>query len=260
MAFKKTVHAYEPSTGEPIFNLSKSEAKKAGLYLSVTEIQSVEAKPALEYWKINEHIKAAMRTPIIEGEEEANYIKRVRANMWKGSGGAAALGTSIHEGTESVLKGEKTIDDLDSEIRKYVIPCKRYFDSKGFEIIKLEETVVSPLGYGGTADCIAKAPGGQLFVLDWKSTKTKGRSGLPYQGQPEQVSAYASAYFGQGRVESATEIWGANFYISTDEIDDEGHAVSKVVSYDPTELAGHWETFKLVLDLWKKREKYDPTK
>ena len=88
------------------------------------------------------------------------------------------------------MNGEKKIEDLDSEIRKYVIPAVEYFNDKGFEIIELEKTVVSPLGYGGTADCIAKAKGGQLFVLDWKSTKTKGRAGLPYSGQPEQVAAY----------------------------------------------------------------------
>jgi len=258
MPFAKKVHAYDPITAEPIFNLTKREAIRAGLYLSVTEIQAVEAKPGLEYWKTNEHIKAAMRTPIIDGEPESEYIKRVRANVWKFSGGAASLGTDIHAGVESVLNGEKKIEDLDSEIRKYVTPAVNYFNEKGFEIIELEKTVVSKLGYGGTADCIARAKGGQLFVLDWKSTKTKGRSGLPYSGQPEQVAAYASAHFGHQLVEGADQVWGANAYISTDEFDDSGNAKFKVVSYNPQELAEHWETFKLTLELWKTRENYHP--
>jgi len=257
MAWKRTVHAYDEH-GKPHFNVTLAEAKKANLLLSVTEIQKVEAKPALEAWKLNEHIKTCLKNPPLENEEPYNYIKRIKATTFQNSGGAAALGTDVHAATEAVLGGEKTVEDLDSEIRKYVIPAQRYFKEKGFEILDLEKTVVNlKVGYGGTMDCSAKAPGGQLFCLDWKTTKTKGRSGLPYQGQPEQVAAYAAAYFGEDKV-AEEQIWGANAYISTDEVDADGHAKFKVVSYTPKELAKHWETFQVVADLWRRRERYDP--
>ena len=93
-----------------------------------------------------------------------------------------------------------------------------------------------------------KLRSGQLFTLDWKTTKTKNRSGLPYQNQPEQVSSYAAAYYGAERVE-AGEIWGANAYLSTDEVDSDGNAKFKVISYPPEELAKHWDTFKCILEL-----------
>lgn len=258
MSWKKTVHAYKPD-GTPVFNLSKSEAKKAGLFLSVSEILSIEAKPGLEIWKINEHIKMAAKTPRLPDETDANYIRRVKANTWKATSGASTLGTEVHDAIEQELAGERALEDIDSELRKYVIPAKRYFEEKGFEILDLEKVVVSPHGYAGTMDCAARAKGGQLFTLDWKTTKTKGRYGLPYQNQPEQVSSYAAAYYGAERVESG-EIWGANAYLSTDEVDSDGNAKFKVISYPPEELAKHWETFKCILELWMRREKYDPRK
>ena len=145
MSYKRTVHAYRPD-GTPVFNLSKSEAKKAGLYLSVSEILSIEAKPGLEVWKLNEHIKMAAQTPRLPDETDANYIRRVKANTWKATSGAATLGTEVHDATEKVLSGERDIGDIDSQIRKFVIPAKRYFEEKGFEILDLEKVVVSPHG------------------------------------------------------------------------------------------------------------------
>ena len=68
-----------------------------------------------------------------------------------------------------------------------------------------------------------------------------------------------AAYYGAERVE-AGEIWGANAYLSTDEVDSDGNAKFKVISYPPEELAKHWETFKCILELWMRREKYDPRK
>ena len=51
---------------------------------------------------------------------------------------------------------------------------------------------------------------------------------------------------------------GANAFISTTEVDEDGNARFEVVSYSPEELAGHWETFKVVADLWRRRNNYDP--
>lgn len=47
-----------------------------------------------------------------------SFVKRIKGITWKNSGGAADLGTKIHSGIESILLKEKTLDDLDIELRK----------------------------------------------------------------------------------------------------------------------------------------------
>ena len=67
-------------TVHPSSTYQNQKAKKAGLYLSVSEILSIEAKPGLEIWKLNEHIKMAAKTPRLpDPETDANYIRRVKS-------------------------------------------------------------------------------------------------------------------------------------------------------------------------------------
>ena len=59
------------------------------------------------------------------------------------------------------MKGDKKVEDLDVNLRKYVSPAIKYFTSKEFEILDLEKIVVNTEeGYGGTVDCAAKTKGG----------------------------------------------------------------------------------------------------
>jgi hypothetical protein len=253
----EVVHVYDKDA-KPHFHLTPAQAKKQGMYFSVTEHQKILAKPALEGWKIGEHLKTAFNNPPQNGEDIDAFIKRIRAFTWKNSGGAAELGSQIHEGLESVLNGSKKVEDLDVSLRKYVAPAIRYFTSKNFEILDLEKVVVNvEEGYGGTVDCAAKTDKGLKFILDWKSRKTSGRKIKPYGGQPEQCAAYGAAYFGHAAIEGE-EVWGANAYISTDEFDKNGESRFEVVSYTPKEMRYHWETFKLTAELWRRSENYDP--
>lgn len=253
------VHAYDEH-GVPHFHLTPSQAKKEGLFFSVTEHQKILDKPALDRWMIGEHLKTAFKYPPRNGEELDAFIKRIRAYTWKHGGGAAELGSRIHEALESVLKNEKQIDDLDISIRKYVAPAVRYFLSKNFEVLDLEKVVVNvEEGYGGTVDCAAKTENGLKFILDWKSRKTSGRKVEPYSGQPEQCAAYGAAYFGVDTIENE-EVWGANAYISTDEFNDDGESRFEVVSYPPDQMKYHWDTFKMTAELWRRSENYDPRK
>ena len=252
-------HVYDKD-GKPHFHLKPAQAKKEGLFFSVTEHQKILAKPALERWLVGEHIKSAFNNPPREGEDIESFVKRIRAYTWKNGGGAAELGTQIHDALESVLKGDKKVEDLDVNLRKYVAPAIKYFTSKKFEILALEKVVVNTEeGYGGTVDCAAKTKGGLKFILDWKSRKTSGKKIVSYSGQPEQCAAYGAAYFGADAIDRG-EVWGANAYISTNEFDDNGDSRFEVVSYEPSKMKYHWDTFKMTAELWRRSENYDPRK
>lgn len=252
-------HVYDKD-GNPHFHLKPSQAKKEGLFFSVTEHQKILDKPALDNWKLGEHLKMAFNYPPRNGEDIDSFIKRVKAITWRNSGGAAELGTKIHDALEEILSGNKSIEDVDVDIRKYVAPAIRYFHSKSFNVLDLEKVVVNvEEGYAGTVDCAAKTKNGLKFILDWKSRKTAGRKINPFAGQPEQVAAYGAAYFGADAIEKG-EVWGCNAYISTDEFNDQGESRFEVVSYSPEEMKYHWDTFKLTCELWRRAEKYDPRK
>jgi len=249
-------HVYDID-GNPHFDLTPTKAKAQGLFFSVTEHQKVVAKPALEVWKVGEAIKAAMSHRPRDDEDAAAYVRRIKAESY--SSAAADLGTAIHDGIQKVLEGSKTVSELEPKLQPFVRPAINYFEAKGFKDLTLEKTVVNANeGYAGTVDCAATAAGGQKFVLDWKSRKTspKYKKLAPYDGQPEQVAAYAAAFYGEDQVE-AGKVWGANAYISTTETDENGDARFEVVSYTPDEVKYHWETFKLVAELWRRANKYD---
>ena len=200
-------HCYDKD-GNPHFNLTPAQAKKEGLFFSVTEHQGVLAK-AIELWKLGQHLKTAFQYPPRNGEDEQSFIKRIKGITWKNGGGAAELGTEIHAGIESVLNKEKKVEDLDVDLRKYVAPAIRYFESKKFEILDVEKVVVNEKqGYAGTADAVGKTPCGKKFILDWKSRKFGDRKVVPYDGQPEQVSAYGAGYL--EKMLSKTKRFGAS--------------------------------------------------
>ena len=256
MAWEKKVHSYT-FDGQSEFGLTEKQMiSRRDLLVSFSTIKGVENAPALNWWLQNQFILASEKIERKEGEDDNSYIRRVRADQWRNGGGAAKLGSEVHDAIEKVFSGEKKVEDLDVELRKYVVPAKRYFDEKEFDILALEEVVVNlKTPYGGTMDLAAKSKDGKLFTLDFKTTSRM--TGLPYSGQPNQVACYAAAYFGEGRVENE-EIWGANLYLSTKETDAEGNAKSKVIGYTPEEMAEHWRIFKIMLDLYKARSGYDP--
>ena len=250
-------HCYDKE-GNPHFDLTPAKAKKAGLYFSVTEHQKVIGKPGLEIWKLHEHLKTAHMHPPFNGEDAAAYIKRIKGITYRTGGGAAELGSKIHAAIEEVLIEEKTLDDIEPELLKFVAPAIRYFKSKNFEVLDIEKTVVnSDEGYAGTADAACLTSCGKKFILDWKSRKTGGRKVEPYSGQPEQVAAYGAAYFGSDAV-TANEVWGLNVFIATDKFTDDGEAEIYVTSYKPEEMARNYDTFCLVAELWRRIEGYDP--
>ena len=216
-------HVYDID-GVSQFHLTPAKAKAAGLFFSVTEHQKVVAKPALEIWKVSEAIKAAMSHRPRDDEDAAAYVRRIKAESY--SSAAADLGTAIHDGIQKVLEGSKTVSELEPKLQPFVRPAINYFEAKGFKDLTLEKT--SP----------------------------KYKKLAPYDGQPEQVAAYAAAFYGEDQVE-AGKVWGANAFISSTETDENGDARFEVVSYTPDEVKYHWETFKLVAELWRRANKYD---
>ena len=111
---------------------------------------------------------------------------------------------------------------MDSDLRRYVAPAIRYFETKKFQIVDVEKVVINKTK--GMQELAMQSENlcGKPFILDWKSRKF-GNEKSPYSGQPEQVSAYGAGYYGEEAIKNH-EIWGINVFISTDQFTESGES------------------------------------
>lgn len=88
------------------------DARKVGALPSVTTIIRMAAAPALERWKRNQLLLAALTLPRHDGESEADWLKRVEQD-WQEEGRAAAdKGSAIHAAIEQHFRGEIPDEEL----------------------------------------------------------------------------------------------------------------------------------------------------
>jgi len=249
-------HFYD-SEGGSHFDVTPAQAKKAGYLFSVTTQFGMLDKPGLKVWLDNELAKAAFLEPPFDGESLQEFTRRVKSQRYRNTGGAASLGTDIHQGIEDVLLG-KSLDQIAAGLRKYVEPAVTYFREKEFQIEELEKiTVCMDHTFAGTIDVVAKTPSGHDIIMDWKSKKSQpGKSMAPYPENKWQLAAYAVSEFGEDRVNNH-EIWAANAFISTTE-EENGLARFEVHSYKPEEVASNWKVAKALFELFRLVNNYDP--
>ena len=115
-------HWYRPD-GAPAYSMvgangkeravTLRDARKENLYPSVTGIIRMAAAPALEKWKRNQVLLAALTLPRIADEAESAWLVRVERD-WQEQGKAAAeKGTAIHGAIEKHYKGIPTPEWFD---------------------------------------------------------------------------------------------------------------------------------------------------
>ena len=143
--------------------------KKRALLASVTEQFKVLAQPGLAFWLEKKLAEAAYNYPPRDNESLDTFFRRIKAQRYKDTSGAASLGSEIHGGIEHCLEGG-SLDELTADLRKYVEPAVHYFREKKFVAEHLEKIVVClEHTFAGTADVIGTTSQGQPFIMDWKS-------------------------------------------------------------------------------------------
>ncbi len=242
------VHRLPTSDGRGERPTTLRDARRLGLYPSVTGILGVLAKPGLEKWKLDQVARASLRTPKMAEESEDYWCNRVRTAAFEQVEQAADLGTMIHGALEAAMAGEPYADDL----RTYVEPVLAWKQQVGIEIIDRESRLVNKQhGFAGTADVLFRYGRNGIGILDYKTRKTKpGEDVQAYDNQAMQLAAYGATYWGE---EHIGRVLAANIFISTTE---PGRVV--VVKHpDPTR---DWQAFRMVAALWRYVNGYDPRK
>jgi len=180
------------------------DARKLGLFPSVTNILGVIAKPELTAWLQEQAVMAALTLPRIVGETEDAFARRVVEDSLSTRDDAADFGTAFHHGAERIahtLEVDRA-DLLSAWLNRY----RDWFQENVLSCRWTEQRVVSnQFGYAGTADLLIVHKVHGLCLVDLKTMKSASRTGKPgekvkpYKSWCYQLAAYRAALGVQAR-------------------------------------------------------------
>jgi hypothetical protein len=242
----KPMHRMPTARGDGDRSTTIKDARRLGLYPSVTSILGIFAKPALDDWKMNQVALATLKCQKQETEDPTYWCKRVKDVAFEQVEQAADLGSSVHEALELGMNGEP----FNPEFEVHVRPVLTWKEQTGIVICEREITLVNKEhGFAGTADVFFRYGQNGIGILDYKTRKTKpGEEVQAYDGQAMQLAAYAATYWGE---EALDRVLAANVYISTTE-------PGRMAVVKHADLRKHWEAYKLSAALWRYLKDFDP--
>jgi hypothetical protein len=191
MAIKESTHWYD-AAGKPAYTIigangkeravNLRDARKLNLVPSVTTILGVAAKPALENWKIDQALMAALTLPRNENESLDDFMKRAKQDSKQQAIDAAARGTDIHADVESGFSNgiETPVYLRVRSVLEGLFPDNKWI---------AEDSFSHPDGFGGKIDLYS--PSG--VVVDFKSKdgiEGSDPKKLVYDEHGMQLSAY----------------------------------------------------------------------
>jgi hypothetical protein len=207
---------------------------------SVTTILKVAAKPALDVWKNEQLLLAALTLPRVVGETEKEFIARVVADSKETGKRAAEQGTRIHESIESWFGGKKDVahKEIASSFEESIFT---HFGTHPFQPWLTERSFSSQLGFGGKVDLYCEpdehAPLG--IVLDAK-TKDFGPDDK-VEGYEDNLMQLAAYRHGLGLPHARC----ANVFASRSHV-----GLVKVVEWPEADLQRGWQMFQALLNYW----------
>jgi hypothetical protein len=150
--------------GEPtkMVDVTLRQARELQLAPGQSTIRQVRARRQLQDWQEKQVLMAALTLPRNAGETDEQFVERVMHDSREHARTTAAAGTAIHQRIDAFLGTSDWSDPYVAAVGALLV------QHAPRESWRTEQTTVSPLGYGTTAD--AYAPG---FVLDIKTKEPK---------------------------------------------------------------------------------------
>jgi len=218
------------------------DARKFNLVPSVTTILKVSAKPALDMWKNEQLLLAALTLPKVDGETEKEFIARVVADSKETGKRAAEAGTRIHEEIESHFAGKKSTRGIKVEESLF-----DHFKLDPFQPWLVERSFSSPLGFGGKVDLYCKpdktAPYGLVADVKTKDFAPDDKVEA-YDEHLMQLSAYRYGL-------AIPDARCANVFVSRTH-----EGLVKIVEWSEEDLKRGWEMFQHLLSYWILKNKF----
>lgn len=159
------------------------DARKLMLWPSVTTIIAAGARPALERWKAEQLMLAALTLPRKDGEAEADWIARVRLDSQEQARAAAERGTAIHGAIERDFRRDLPSADY----AEHVLGVRAAIvKACGRQDWQPERSFCHPSGYGGKCDLHSRE-----WVIDFKTKEfTDEADPRLFDEHPMQLAAY----------------------------------------------------------------------
>lgn len=217
-----------------------TDAKKLNLYPSVTSVLKVLAAPALENWKVDQGILAALTLPRLEGESDDAFLKRVKKDSQEQASKAAEIGKNIHANLERHFRGEPPEEDSWPFVKGIVEAIHSHCGDQ--EWIPERTFVNTAWKYGGAIDLHSN-----YWFLDVKGKDfTEDNPPKPYDENGMQLAAYRAGMM---------KPWAkcANVFFSRNI-----PGLVHIVDWDEDELKRCLEMFYHCLHLWKLQKRYEP--
>jgi hypothetical protein len=218
------------------------DARKLNLVPSVTTILKVAAKPALEMWKMEQMLLAAMTLPRKIDEPEDVFVSRVIADSKETGKQAAEAGTRIHEEIEKHFAGKQSAKGLDVEAALF-----DHFKLHPDQPWIVEDSFSSVLGYGGKVDLYCKPDAAAQYgvVVDVK-TKDFGPDDKvdAYDEHLMQLAAYRHGL-------NLDHARCANIFVSRTT-----PGLVKIIEWSEEDLKRGWLMFQCLLNYWKLKNQF----
>lgn len=161
-----------------------ADAKKLGLWPSVTNILGIFDKPGLDNWKLEQAILAARTLPLKPGETEDQFCHRIVEDMDAEAGKAADFGTQIHAAISDYPN-----EPLNRDLIPFIAPVFEWLKDKGNLLF---EQIVAGNGYAGRRDLRCLDADGIPCVVDFKTQRVKNGKPAFYNEWPLQLAAYGA--------------------------------------------------------------------
>lgn len=218
------------------------DARKLGLYPSVTTVSRCAAAPALEIWKQKQVLMAALTLPRVAGESAETLMDRIMQDSQEQSRRAADLGTRIHAAVQGHYEGKPPVE----EHWPHVCGTKDMIAANcGEHPWIAEASFVHPLGFGGKCDLHAPA-----WVIDFKTKEFTAEDAPTLKTWDEHAMQLAA--YRQGLQVPGAEC--AIVYVSTIE-----PGLCRLIRIDEPELEKGWDMFRGLLNYWQAKNAYWPS-
>lgn len=221
------------------------DARKLNLVPSVTTILKVAAKPALEAWKMEQMLLAALTLPRGQNESEKSFIDRVVADSKEAGKQAAERGTRIHESVEKWYRGDKDVEHAFIADRTMANICKHFNLPENAPWAP--EASFGNENFGGKVDLSLHdedlCSGG--LVVDFKTKEFDfGDKVAVYDEHLMQLAAYR---VGLGLPKARC----ANAFISTTNV-----GLVHIHEWSDEELERGWSMFECLMKYWRLKNKF----
>ncbi|WP_413800114.1 hypothetical protein [Streptomyces iranensis] len=130
-------------------------------------------KPALAPWAAKSAARYAVDNwralaPLVASGEAEAAFDEIRRAPFRERNAAAARGTEVHRYANALSRDEDA--EVPDELFGYVAACADFLDDWGVTPLLTEAMVGSRIHqYAGTLDLVAKLPGGEVALFDYKT-------------------------------------------------------------------------------------------